>query len=393
MTNTGKLNYRFIDTESELENIIDSLEKKKTIAFDLEADSMFHYKEKVCLVQLSTDNDVVVIDPLSSADLSLLKPIFFRHDIKKVFHGADYDIRCLYRDFAIEINNLFDTQLACRFLGTPETGLNNVIKKRFNINLDKKYQKKDWSKRPLPEKMIQYAASDTFYLLRLAGILEKELEKKGRIAWVLEECEILSRARPALSNNRPLYLSFKGAGRLRPKNLAALEALLQFRKKIAEKKDRPLFKVIGNNSVMNIAISLPDSLKRLTEIKALSSRQICMYGKSIIELIENTLKIAEKDLPVYPRNNTPVLNPQIQKRIKDIKCWRKKKAEQLGICPGLLCNNQLINSIALKNPVETKDFESIKGMKKWQKSEFSNELIAVLKKANLSNVQGGVGYA
>jgi len=108
--------YQVIDTISGLENASRTFEKEKAIAVDLEADSMYHFKDKVCLVQMATEKLTIVVDPLQVKDLSILKPLFANPDIKKIFHGADYDVRSLYRDFKIEINNLFDTELACRFM-------------------------------------------------------------------------------------------------------------------------------------------------------------------------------------------------------------------------------------------------------------------------------------
>jgi len=121
-------NYQFIEIDSELEKIARSLEKGKVIAVDLEADSMYHLKEKVCLIQMATKRNSILIDPLQIRNLSSLKPLFSNKNIKKIFHGADYDIRSLYRDFKIKVNNLFDTELACRFLGIKETGLSSVKK-------------------------------------------------------------------------------------------------------------------------------------------------------------------------------------------------------------------------------------------------------------------------
>ncbi|MCK5508708.1 MAG: ribonuclease D, partial [Desulfobacterales bacterium] len=154
-------NYNLINTKTDLEKYTRAFKKEKTIAVDVEADSMYHFKEKVCLIQIATEKKQVVIDPLQIQDLSPLKSLFSQRDIKKIFHGADFDVRSLYRDFNIEIKNLFDTQIACMFLGIRETGLDAVLKKRFEISLNKKYRKKDWSQRPLPEEMIEYAVNDT----------------------------------------------------------------------------------------------------------------------------------------------------------------------------------------------------------------------------------------
>lgn len=371
--------YTLINTKTDLEKITRDLKKEKSIAVDVEADSMYHFKEKVCLIQLATKKKHVVIDPLQIQDLSSLNILFLKSDIKKIFHGGDFDVRSLYRDFNIKIKNLFDTQIACMFLGIRETSLDAVLKKRFKISLNKKYRKKDWSQRPLPEDMIEYAVNDTIYLIKLAEILEKELKEIDRISWVHEECKILSKARPALLNSAQLFMKFKGAGKLNRKSLAVLEALLQFRLSAAEKKDRPLFKIIGNNSIIKIVKEKPVNKRQLEKIKALSQKQIEMYGDAIVMAVNNSLMLPAADLPVYPRRKVPVLPPEVPLRAKAIKRWRDSKAKKIGLEPSIVCNKSIINSIAIQNPVHLKDLLKIKEMKKWQKKEFGRDIVSILK--------------
>jgi len=374
-----KNNYQIVDTAAGLEKAVSVLEKENVIAVDLEADSMYHFKEKVCLIQLATEKISVVVDPLQIEDLSPLSPLFSNPDIKKVFHGADYDVRSLYRDFKIKINNLFDTELACRFLGIKETGLKAVLKMFFEVNIDKKYQKKDWSKRPLPEEMIEYASKDVIYLLPLAKILIDKLEEIDRLSWVLEECHNLSKVRSILSDEEPLFLKFKGAGRLKSRSLAVLEALLQYRKSVAEKKDKPLFKIIGNDSILKIATARPVTLRRLKNVNALSGRQISIHGNDLIKVMADALKITERELPVYPRKTMSTMPSQVLERITVLKSWRDSKARALDMDPGILCNNALITAIAVKNPEDKKSMGTINEMKNWQKTAFDREIITVLK--------------
>ena len=374
-----KNNYQIVDTAAGLEKAVSVLEKENIIAVDLEADSMYHFKEKVCLIQLATEKTSVVVDPLPINNFSLLRPIFSNPDIKKVFHGADYDVRSLYRDFKININNLFDTELACRFLGIKETGLKAVLKMFFEVNIDKKYQKKDWSKRPLPEEMIEYASKDVIYLLPLAKILIDKLEEIDRLSWVLEECHNLSKVRSILSDEEPLFLKFKGAGRLKSRSLAVLEALLQYRKSVAEKNDKPLFKIIGNDSILKIATARPVTLRRLKNVNALSGRQISIHGNDLIKVMAGALKITERELPVYPRKTMSTMPSQVLERITVLKSWRDSKARALDMDPGILCNNALITAIAVKNPEDKKSMGTINEMKNWQKTAFGREIITVLK--------------
>jgi ribonuclease D len=371
--------YQLIETFSELKTVADLFKKEKAIAVDLEADSMYHFKEKVCLIQMAKHDINVVIDPLKIHDLSPLKPLFENRSIKKIFHGADYDVRSLYRDFKININNLFDTQLACMFLGIRKTGLEATVKKWFKVNLDKKYQRKDWSKRPLSEDMMAYAAKDTLYLLPLAKILEDKLKKLGRLSWVNEECRYLSRVRPASPNHEPLYLKFNGAGRLDLRSLAVLEALLQYREKMGIKEDRPLFKIFGNSSLMKLVTTKPVNLSLVETTKALSPRQIRMHGDAVIDIINKVLKMSRDSLPVYPHKKVLPPPAKVPKRVKAIKAWRDTVANNLNIDPSLLFNKALLNAIASKNPKDRKSLESIKGMKNWQKNEFGEKIISILK--------------
>ena len=380
LTDNAKPVYQIIHSESDLRHALNALEREKAIAVDLEADSMYHYKEKVCLIQMALAKKNLVIDSLSIMDLSLLKPIFANPKIQKIFHGADYDVRSLYRDFKIEINNLFDTQLASMFLGMNETSLHAVVQKRFNILLDKKYQKSDWSQRPLPREMIDYAAQDVMYLIPLAKILEKELKKKKRLDWVKEECEALSRVRAVSERNQPLFLSFKGAGRLDPRSLCVLEAILQLRAKIAKRKDRPLFRIFGNDAVLKITKKMPAHLSLLRKCQALSEKQIDMYGDLLIKAVTNALKKKDEELPVYPRQKITQLSYDTLERIKALKAWRDKRAEELKLDPAILFNKAMLSDIAKKNPLLIKDLYSVKGIKNWQRGIFGKDIISVLRK-------------
>ena len=372
--------FTIIDTPSALKRLAAVLENESVFACDLEADSMYHFKEKVCLLQIATPHLNVVIDPLAVRDMAPLKPVFLNPKIKKVLHGADYDIRSLFRDFQIEINNLFDTELASRFLGLRATGLDAVLKNFFNVKLDKKFQKRDWSKRPLPESMLRYAARDAVYLVELSKILIRQLAGKQRLAWVTEECEILSRVRSVSNHNQPLYMKFKGAGRLSRTNLAILEALLEFRQFVARKKDRPLFKILSNEALMKIVMARPANLEELNKAGALSLKQKNMFGNKIIRIIHAAMHIPPKELPVYPKKRPPVVDHAVPDRIKAIKDWRDILAKELKLNPSLLFSKSMLTAIAAVKPARMEQFDQIAEMRQWQKKEFGEQILSLLKK-------------
>ena len=368
-----------IENDAGLNSIVAELQKEPVIGVDLEADSMFHYKERVCLLQISTRALNIVIDPLAVQDLSPLAPVFADARIRKVFHGADYDIRSLYRDFGIEVHSLFDTQIAARFLGAKETGLASLLKMRFHVLSDKKYQKKDWSQRPLPSAMLKYAVQDIYYLLPLAEILEKELMDKGMLFCVEEECELLSRVRPNSSRNRPFFLSFKGAARLDPRSLAVLEKILCFRDQVARRRDRPHFKVLGNKEIMEIAQIKPVIKTDLTGIRGLSTKMIDRMGKSLIENVREGLSITDEALPVYPKKARQRLKSKEAARVKALKNWRERLGGKRGIDPALICTSAQIQAIAIENPGEPENMECIGDIKKWQIKLFGLDICNVLR--------------
>jgi ribonuclease D len=375
---TTHTDYMLIENVADLYKIVVELQKESEIGVDLEADSMFHYPEKVCLLQISTHALNIVIDPLSVEGLSPLAPIFADARIRKIFHGADYDIRSLYRDFGIKLHSLFDTQIAARFLGIRETGLASLLKKKFYILSDKRYQKKDWSQRPLSAAMLQYAVQDICHLIPLAGILERELMEKGLLFCVEEECEMLSNVRPNVSKNRPFFLNFKGAARFDPRSLAVLEKILCFRDQVARRRDRPHFKVLGNKQIIEIARIKPVSKTDLAGIKGLSTKLIDHMGRSLIEKVKEGLNLPKEELPVYPKKTRERLRSKEATRVNALKIWRERMGRKWGLDPALVCTNAQIRAIAIAKPGEPENLECIQDIKKWQIKLFGPDICSVL---------------
>jgi ribonuclease D len=380
LMNEDGRDYLHVESRDALLKVVDILQKEAAIGVDLEADSMFHYQEKVCLLQFSTPSLNILVDPLAVKDLSPLAPVFKSPEIRKIFHGADYDIRSLYRDFRIEVNSLFDTQIAGRFLGLRDIGLASLLKERLSISLKKKYQKKDWSQRPLPAPMMEYAVHDTCYLLALSQNLRAELRQTGRLSFVEEECQLQTTVRGAEPNDQPLFLKFNGAGRLDRRSLAVLEAILQFRDKTARQRNVPLFKVMGNSQVMALAKRKPVKMPDLQNIRGFSPKQINQLGEGILRAVDPALALSENALPVYPRKKSERISPKVGERVKRLKEWRDQQGCEMGVDPALICTNAQAKILALLNPETPDDLKKIIGIKNWQRKEFGREICRVLKR-------------
>ncbi|MDT8419902.1 MAG: ribonuclease D [Desulfuromonadales bacterium] len=357
----------------------EELQQCPVIAVDLEADSMHCYQEKVCLLQVSTPERTLLIDPLAEEiDLSPLKPVLANPRIRKIFHAADYDIRCLARDFGIEINGLFDTMISCQFLGEEKVGLADVLNKYFGVELDKQYQRADWSERPLSEGMIRYAAADTAHLHGLVELLEDQLLRKGRLAWVLEEFALLEKARFA-PNDGPLFLRCKGAGRLNPRQLAVLEELLQWRDSEARRRDRPLYKVIGNKPLLDIATVRPQGRQGLLGIEGVPPRLVDRFGSALLKAVRRGEQLPEDQLPAFPRNERRVKDPEAEKRMLLLKEWRKEAAAGLTLDPGVLINNAALEELSRCRPKTSGELSASGILKNWQVEVLGEGILATLR--------------
>jgi ribonuclease D len=292
-------------------------------------------------------------------------------------HGADYDIRSLHRDFGIEVHNLFDTMLASRFLGLKEFGLAALLKSRFGIELNKKYQKADWSKRPLSPEMSAYAAADTSDLLPLYDQLNAELIEKGRLQWLEEECRLVCQAR-VTEKDGPLFISCKGAGKIKGRSLAVLEELLQLRDLQARELDRPPFKVISVETLLEIAEKKPRTFSDLSGIKGMTPGQIHRFGDRILSSVTVALVLPEEDLPRFPRQRREEPTDGSKERLKQLKSWREQHSSVQGLEPGVVAPNWLLEAVADAHPTSTEELDSIAGMREWQKGLYGHELLQEL---------------
>ncbi|MGM0454150.1 MAG: ribonuclease D [Thermodesulfobacteriota bacterium] len=384
--------YHYIASESDLEETAAAIAEADVIAVDVEADSMFHFTERVCLIQMATETGCYIVDPLAVGDLSPMAPVFADPSIIKVFHGADYDVRSLYRDFYITISNLFDTELASRFLGYTHTSLDAVLHRHFDVALDKKFQKKDWSRRPLNDEMLSYAADDVRYLVALYHELKSALAEKERLEWVWQTCAALAGVRPDNNRNHgdeqaPLFLRVKGAGRLDQQSLAVLEQMLRFRYETARKKDRPPFKIISNKVLLELAKIKPDTASRLYGTRLLSEKQYHMYGQSLVAAICTGKQTPKDRLPVYPRKSRAHVSPAVTRRTKALKKWRDDKAKKLEIDPAMLVSKAAMQQIAEKVPKNLDELRAVEELKPWQIRAFGKQWLRLMEKTDGSHDQ------
>jgi ribonuclease D len=364
----------WIDRQEKLDSALQRVGAQSTIALDTEADSLHSYYDKVCLVQLSIPGEDLVIDPLAQVHLRGLGTILADPRTTKILHGADYDLRILNRDFGFTATNLIDTMIASQLLGYQAFGLSALLERHFNVKLDKSHQRADWAMRPLPPQMLDYAATDTRYLIDLATKLRAELEALGRWEWALEEFSRLESIRfRETPEEEEGWRKLKSLGNLDRRGLAVVRELHLWRDELARKADRPPFKIIGNDAILDLAKEKPQTAEELSKIKTVSSYHRGRYGKQLLELVKRALSLPESDLP-EPNERTPWMRDKaLENRINQLKRVRDKVAAELKIDAGVLTPRHVLSAIATTGSLD------VPAMRNWQKSVLGDALLAALR--------------
>ncbi len=370
----------WIRNADDLRALAGSLAGSKTVALDTESDSLHHYKEKVCLVQLATEaGTAYLIDPLAFDDLSALAPVCADPAIVKIFHAADYDLTCLKRDFGFRFANVFDTMVASRYLGLAEIGLDAVLLKYFQVIPGKSRQRDDWSERPLSPAQEAYAITDVRYLIPLRERLLADLRAMGREAWVLEECEAVAAiAAGGRVFDPDGFLWLKGARQLQGQPLAVLCELYRARERWAEAADRPVFKVLGNDALVHLAMAQPKIPQDLLKIRGCSQYVLRRYGDAIFEAIAKGEAVPASECPTYPEPQRRHVPGIVQRRGERLKKWREAAAPRFGLDPGILLPQRLIDRLAEEGPPDLEGLAKVDGFRRWRAQAFGQDILACM---------------
>jgi ribonuclease D len=376
--------YRFIDRVVEVEELASKLALEKVIAVDTEADSFFHYFDKLCLVQVAAACGTFLIDPLSMPPRGLepLAKVLANPEIRKIFHAAEYDLFVLNRHCGLTVRGLFDTMISAQMLGYPAVGLGALVERHFEVKLSKDQQRTDWSRRPLREAQLDYAASDVIYLVELAETLERELSEKRRLVWAKAEFAALEqRLWPEREFDQQGYLRIKGSRKLPPRGLAVLRELYFWRDKRARDADRPPFKVMGNGTLLDLAQSPPTSRRALGTRRGITDLVQRRFGQELLDAIGRGTEGPEH--PPLERkqptgNGRRRLDRRGESRLEELKRWRAGRAKELGLDPGVFCPNASLEEIAAVLPRTGAEMRGLAGVKPWWTEQFGPEVLRLM---------------
>lgn len=365
-----------ITRASALQQMVEKLGQETLIAVDTESNSLFAYREKVCLIQFSTAQADYLVDPLALKDLTALAQVFADPQIEKVFHAAEYDLICLKRDFDFQFVNLFDTMLAARVLGREAVGLGSLLESEFGVQLDKRYQRANWGQRPLPPDLLQYARLDTHYLIPLRHRLRTVLTECNLLA--LAEEDFLRQAHAPLNGNGDEnrgndWWRVSGAYELSPQQAAVLNELHQYREQVARTLDRPRFKVLNDSTLVAIAVAEPRRLADLKDLPGMNERQVQRHGQRLLEAVARGQR-AEPLRP--PRSPRP--DEQYLERLEALRHWRKAAALKMGVSSDVVLPRDLLYNLAGRNPAGHAELAAVLAEVPWRMERFGIQILQVL---------------
>lgn len=365
----------WIERQDALDAALARIGTEPQVAIDTEADSLHSYFDKVCLIQISIPDDDFIIDPLVR-DVSLARfgELLANPAVLKVFHGGDYDLRILNRDFGFTVHNLIDTSVAAQLLGYEGLGLAALLDRHFGVKVNKTHQRADWSMRPLPQDMLEYASTDTHYLIGLAAKLREELEALGRWEWAVEEFARLEnvRYREATEEDVQPWRKLKNISGLDRRSLAILRDLHQWRDALARKADRPPFKIIGNDSIVEIAKAKPATVRELSQTPAVARYHADRFGRDLIAIVKRGMEIPDAELPEKNEPKPWIRDKALETRIERLKRVRDRFAKELKIDPAVLGARHILAAIATSGTLD------VPNMREWQKGVMGEALLAAI---------------
>ena len=340
--------FRLIDQPGQLQPLLEAIDHSSEVVMDTEADNMYRFRVRVCLLQFFVRGQVFLVDALAPMDLGSLWPLLAKRHL--VMHGSDFDLRLLYDFCGFRAKSLFDTMLAAQLLGRGRIGLASLIEDNFGVKLDKDGQKANWSKRPITQKLLDYAALDVWYLPALRDILKAELRRLGRLEWLEQQCRAQIEAGvTGFAPPDPNDWRIGRSERLRSRGLGVLHAVWHWRQEQAQRLDTPPFKVCSNELLLRIAAAADEggSVESILSLINLGKRHGRLIG-SLSAAVQAGIERDPRSLPRRPgrdRSHAPLTQAEVE-LLDRIKEDRDRIASKISIEPTLIANRSQLSQIA-----------------------------------------------
>lgn len=372
----------YIDQLSDLARFCAEARDKPWITVDTEFVRERTYYPQLCLIQIGTAERTACIDPLALPDLAPLLELIYDRSIIKVLHASSQDLEIFAHLEGRIPGPLFDTQLAAPLVGLPEQmGYANFVRERLGVSLDKAHSRTDWSRRPLSDEQLRYAADDVRYLSDLYPNFMAQLKEMGRLQWLTPEFEALENIDRYRQVPDQAWLRIRGLEKLRPRSLGVLQTLACWREQLAQEKNLPRNWVIKDEVLVDIARITPAASNELSRIRGLPEKSLSRYGEQIMQLVREGLAGEVKPLPDWKRKGK---KPTVQEEVLTdlLQAGLRQLAAHYSINSTVLANRKQLSALAHGE----QDIPLLKG---WRREMAGLELLAIRNGERIISVANG----
>ncbi len=363
---------QWISDQAGLHRLCADLRECRRVAMDTESNSLFAYRERVCLVQISSSREDFLIDPLELDDLGCLAPVMADPAVEKIFHAAEYDIICLKRDYGMAFKTIFDTMQAARILGVREVGLGAILEAEFGVQQDKRNQRANWGQRPLPIQMLDYACQDTRYLIPLRDSLAERLNDRGLMGLAMEDFARLCKVKAAAFEEREPCWRIPGSQAMDGRERAILGELCGMREALASTSNRPPFKILPNECLIALAKTKPKVKDDLEGIPGLSPRLIDRYSREILAAVEKGRAAAPIPKPLRsPRPDQAFID-----RLDRLKTWRRDVGKKMEVESDIILPRDILEAVVARDPKDISDLKKVMVDVPWRLEHYGGEILS-----------------
>ena len=363
---------QYIDTPGQLATLCEQIKKEPWLALDTEFLREKTYYPKFCLLQIATPEWVACIDPIALPQLESLFEAIYNPAIVKVFHSCRQDLEIFFQWTGKLPSPIFDTQVAAPLLGFQDNpGYAMLVSSLLSVNLNKAHTRADWSKRPLTEAELEYAADDVIYLCQIYQIMVQKLTALGRIDWLKNDFAELTN--PALYKVDPetAWFKIKGKNKLTGKQLSIIQTLAQWREKIAQAEDRPKSWLLRDELLLDLAKLQPETLQELANVRGINERSVNRYGKELCQLI--TAAKNRPPIPLHEKDRSAKKTQQEEAILDILTALVRVRAEENALNPTILASRKDLEELLSNGDDECPLLHG------WRYTMAGKELVGLLK--------------
>ncbi len=375
------MNAQWIDDPAALRQFCRDELGEGPVAVDTESDHFHAYQAQVCLIQLATDDAAALVDPLAidAEELAPLFDVFEDPSITKVLHSARNDLNELDRDYGIDVKNLFDTQIAVRFLGYERNSLDWMLEHLLGVDPGGSYSRYDWTTRPLSDDARRYAVDDVRHLLELRDRFVDELDRDGWMTAFRQQCRYIAEITEfRASDFEPDgWRDLDGISEFDAAQRAVLHQLYDWRHRLCARRNQSAVTIFPNRPLVEIARHRPMTRDELADIAGIPESLVADCSDEILEVVADADPASAPPVDRPTTTNEPP-PPRQRKCYQALRKWRNETAESLDIPTEFIATNATLSTIADRRPQDDAELAGFDAVLDWHIEVLGDELLEII---------------